>query len=344
METENVAHAQSASKRLIVFAPNWLGDAVMALPAIEDVRRQAPGASISVAARPSIAPLFALVPGIRDVVVVDRHGAGWREGVRQLREGSFDAALLLPNSLHSALTAWRAGIPERWGYRAQGRAALLTRAVRAPAARAHQALYYQRLTEALGFAPGPLEPCLDAPADAHRAAAELLASAGWNGRSTLVALAPGAAYGGAKRWPAASFAALAAALAGDDVASVLVGGGADAPAGAAVVAALEGRTRVVDLIGRTDLPSLAGVLAQCRALVSNDSGAMHFGAALGVPLVAIFGPTNERETRPTGRLEPIVLTHDVWCRPCMLRECPLTHRCMHGVTVETVLSAARRAS
>ena len=344
METENLAHAQSAGKRLIVFAPNWLGDAVMALPAIEDVRRQAPGASISVAARPSIAPLFALVPGIRDVVVVDRRGAGWREGVRQLREGSFDAALLLPNSLHSALSAWRAGIPERWGYRAQGRAALLTRAIRAPAARGHQAHDYQRLTEALGFAPGPLEPRLDAPADARRAAADLLASAGWNGRSPLVALAPGAAYGGAKRWPAGSFAALATALAGDEVASVLVGGVADAAAGTDVIAALGSGKSVVDLIGRTDLPMLAGVLVQCRALVSNDSGAMHFGAAVGVPLVAIFGPTNERETRPIGRLDPVVLSHDVWCRPCMLRECPLTHRCMRGVTVETVLSATRRAS
>jgi heptosyltransferase-2 len=352
METEKLAHAQSASKRVIVFAPNWLGDAVMALPAIDDVRRHAAGASISVAARPSIAPLFALVPGIRDVVVVDRRGAGWREGVQRLREGSFDAALLLPNSLQSALTAWRAGIPERWGYRAQGRAALLTRAIRPPAAREHQALYYQRLTEALGFAPGPLEPRLDAPADARRTAADLLASAGWNGRSPLVALAPGAAYGGAKRWPAESFAALAAALASDDVVSVLVGGAADAAAGTDVMGTgifvrdAPGKNIPVpiNLIGRTDLPMLAGVLAQCRALVSNDSGAMHFAAAVGVPLVAIFGPTNERETRPIGRLEPMVLSHDVWCRPCMLRECPLTHRCMRGVTVETVLSATRRAS
>jgi heptosyltransferase-2 len=221
---------------------------------------------------------------------------------------------------------------------------LLTRAVRAPAAGGHQALYYQRLTESLGFAPGPLEPRLDAPADARRAAADLLASAGWNGRSPLVALAPGAAYGGAKRWPAGSFAALATALAGDGVASVLVGGVADAAAGTDVIAALGSGKSVVDLIGRTDLPLLAGVLAQCRALVSNDSGAMHFGAAVGVPLVAIFGPTNERETRPIGRLDPVVLSHDVWCRPCMLRECPLTHRCMRGVTVETVLSATRRAS
>jgi heptosyltransferase-2 len=133
--------------------------------------------------------------------------------------------------------------------------------------------------------------------------------------------------------------------------SVLVGGEADADAGAAVVGTgtvlrdAPGPISVpINLIGRTDLPMLAGVLAQCRALVSNDSGAMHVGAALGVPLVAIFGPTNERETRPLGRLDPVLLSHDVWCRPCMLRECPLTHRCMRGVGVETVLAAVRVAS
>lgn len=341
METENLTHVQRASKQLIVFAPNWLGDAVMALPAVDDVRRGAAGASVAIAARPSIAPLFALAPGLPDVIVLDRRGPGWRDGVRRLHHRSFDAALLLPNSLQSAFTAWRAGIPERWGYRAQGRTALLTRAIPAPEDRVHQARHYQRLTEALGYAPGRLEPRLDAAPDLRRAGADLLASAGWDGRP-LVALAPGAAYGTAKRWPAASFAALAMALAGDGVASVLVGTTADAAAGAEVMAALERGTGVVNLIGRTDLPTLAGVLVGCRALVSNDSGAMHFGAALGVPLVAIFGPTRERETRPIGAVEPVILTHDVWCRPCMLRDCPLTHRCMRGVTVDAVLAAARR--
>jgi hypothetical protein len=165
METENVAHAQSASKRLIVFAPNWLGDAVMALPAIDDVRRHAPGASISVAARPSIAPLFALVPGIRDVVVVDRQGAGWRDGVRQLREGAFDTALLLPNSLQSAVTAWRAGIPERCC--TQGRAAADARYSGAGPSHASGSLL-STPTEGL-FSRPVRRTRLDAPADARRA-------------------------------------------------------------------------------------------------------------------------------------------------------------------------------
>jgi heptosyltransferase-2 len=104
--------------------------------------------------------------------------------------------------------------------------------------------------------------------------------------------------------------------------------------------------RVIALIGRTDLPALAGVLMQCRGLVTNDSGAMHFGAAVGVSVTAMFGPTDEYATRPLRRDacgEPLVLTHDVWCRPCLLRECPLTHGCMRGITVEAVLAAVHRA-
>jgi heptosyltransferase-2 len=205
----------------------------------------------------------------------------------------------------------------------------------------HQAAYYQHLVCALGYANGPLEPRLEASTDARRAGLALLTSAGWDGRAPLVALAPGAAYGSAKRWPADRFAALASRLAHDGLVSVLVGGPADAAAGAEVLAftkTVKGTgLDFINLIGQTDLPALAGVLVHCRSLVSNDSGAMHFGAALGVNVAAIFGPTDETATRPLGRAgarEPVILTHDVWCRPCLLRDCPLTHRCMRGVSVD----------
>lgn len=327
----------SRVKRLVIFAPNWLGDAVMALPAIADVRRAASQAAIAVAARAAIAPLFQLVPGVDEVVVLAARGDADR-----LRPHAFDAALLLPNSFQAALTVWRAGIPERWGYRTDFRAPLLTHAV-APPAPVHQGAYYQHLVRALGVPNGPLEPRIDVDDDRRRAGAGMLASRGWDGRAPLVALAPGAAYGGAKRWPPDMFAALARDLAGDGVTPVLVGGAADRPTGAEFLGALGARTRCVDVIGHTDLPALAGVLANCRALVSNDSGAMHIGAAIGLPVTALFGPTSEHATRPLGSAGPVVLTNPVWCRPCMLRECPLTHRCMRGIPVEAALSAARRA-
>jgi heptosyltransferase-2 len=317
----------------------------MALPAIRDVARSRPNERLAVAARPTIAPLFTLVPEVGEIVVLERAGSAGVAAARRLRDERFEAALLLPNSFQSALTAWRANIPERWGYRAQGRTPLLTRGIAMPQHRVHQTAFYQRLTEALGFPKGPSTPRLDMSHTIREEGASLLAAAGWDGRSPLMAIAPGAAHGTAKRWPAESFAALVEELAADGVTSVLVGSAADAVPGNSVVRRIRSvGVRPISLIGRTDLPALAGVLGHCRALVSNDSGAMHFGAALGVPLVAIFGPTNERETRPVGPHDPVVLIHPVWCRPCMLRECPLTHRCMRGVSVDAVLSAVRQPS
>jgi heptosyltransferase-2 len=187
-------------KRLVVLAPNWLGDAIMALPAIADVRRAAPEVSITIAARPVIAPLFALVPTIDHTIVLPRpptlgEVGSWRALGAELAD-QFDTALLLPNSMHAALEASRARIPERWGYRAGWRGGLLTRAVPRTSG-LHQVEYYQQLVHALGFTNGPIEPSVAVPPAAREAGSRMLEEAGWDGRTPLVALAPGAAYGGA---------------------------------------------------------------------------------------------------------------------------------------------------
>jgi heptosyltransferase-2 len=331
--------------RLVILAPNWLGDAVMALPAIADVRRAAPDTHIAVAARPAVAPVFTLAPPVDEVVTLTRKASlgrvsSWRELGVEIAGGAFDTALLLPNSMHAALIASRAGIANRWGYKTAFRSSLLTRGVHAPSG-LHQVEYYQHLVHRLGFPNGPVEPQLPVPAVAREAAADLLRSTGWDGRAKLAAIAPGAAYGGAKRWPPHAFGELIDALAADGVQSVLIGSQADAATGAEVVSRLVRREAVLNLIGRTDLVALAGVLTQCRALITNDSGAMHLGAAVGVSVTALFGPTDERATRPMGDSH-VVIAHDVWCRPCMLRECPLDHRCLRRIQPATVLEAARR--
>jgi heptosyltransferase II len=321
-------------KRLIVFAPNWLGDAVMALPALAGVRRALPAADITVAARASVAPLFTMVAGVSSVVTLDRSRADLA------RVQGSDAALLLPNSWASAWLAWRAGIAERWGYRADGRAVLLTRAI-TPPVRLHQSDFYRRLVDALGFPTDAGPPRLE-PSDAVRQGGRaLLLADSWDGSAPLVAVAAGAAFGGAKKWPTLRFAETVTRLAADGVRAVLVGTAADRGVSGELLAALGAGVRPIDLVGRTDLRALAGVLVHCRALVTNDSGAMHVAAALGVHTTAMFGSTNERETAPLGAGRHTVLTHDVWCRPCMLRECPLTHRCMTGITVDAVLDATR---
>ena len=322
-------------ERLVIVAPNWLGDAVMALPAIADVRSARPGAPLAVAARASIAPLFSLVPGI-DIVTIPRRGPA--------PLAAYDAAILLPNSFHSAMSVTRAGVRERWGYRTDWRGMLLTRAIdRAPDG-VHQIDYYQRLVAALGFANGPSAPHLEIPREVRDAGSALLTRAGWNRRTPLVAIAPGAAYGSAKRWPPPAFADLAAGLAEDGVATVMVGAPADRATAAEVARGLRGRATLIDVVGQTDIPTLAGVLANCRALMANDSGALHLGAALGVHVTAAFGPTDERLSAPRAAspgFRVAIVTHRTWCRPCGLRECPLDHGCMAGIPAADVLTATR---
>jgi heptosyltransferase-2 len=322
-------------RRLVVLAPNWLGDAVMALPALADVRRGDQGVEIAVAARPSVAPLFELAPGVDSVVRLDR--SSWRRGSPALADGGFDAALLLPNSFHAAYLAWRAGIRERWGFATDMRGPLLTRPIATPWP-THQTLVYQHLVRALGISSGPSEPRLDAPDAVRRQARALLEGVGWNGRAPLVALAAGAAYGGAKRWPASSFAAVAGRIAAEGGVPLLVGSRDDRASGDEIRAALGDRVEPIDLIGRTTLVQLAGVFAECRAVVSNDSGAMHVAAALGVPVVAVFGPTDEARTRPLGWGPCAIVTARAWCRPCLLRECPVDHRCMRGISPDAVMA------
>ncbi|MGE0592630.1 MAG: lipopolysaccharide heptosyltransferase II [Vicinamibacterales bacterium] len=327
---------------VLVVSPNWLGDAVMALPALADIRRAFPAARLVVAARRSVAGLFALVPGVDAVVPLDWRGRrGWsvfRQDRARLAAAGAGLAVLLPNSFASALLVWRAGVRERWGYRADWRAGLLSRGVPRPTERPlHQADYYQRLTAAVGIAPGPQQPVLQVPAAAVDEARRLLAASGWDGVRPLYVLAPGAAYGGAKRWELSSAAAVVAALVRDGATCVLVGSAADAPATRTVKQSAA--AHVIDLAGATTIESLAGVCTLASACVSNDSGAMHLAAAVGVPLVALFGPTNERETSPLAASEGQVriLATTAACRPCMLRECPIDHRCMTGLSPAQVL-------
>lgn len=330
--------------RLLVVAPSWLGDAVMALPAIADVRRAVAGARLEVAARPGVASLFRMIEGVDRVI--GREAGAFTAGIAPSAEADpdpgFDAALLLPNSFRSALDVARSRVRERWGYSADARAWLLTRAVPRPPADTHQVDSYQYLVRALGFANGDSTPAITVPPDTRAAAAQLLEEAGWTG-APLVAVAPGAAFGGAKRWPPASFADLIRRLTARGIAAVLVGSAADAGPARAVEAALgPDRQSVLTVVGRTDVPALAGVLSHARALVANDSGAMHLGAAIGLPVAAVFGPTDERLTTPRSRAASVVLTNPVWCRPCMLRECPLDHQCMRGIPAETVAAAVDR--
>jgi heptosyltransferase-2 len=332
-------------KRLVVRAPNWLGDAIMCLPAMGIVRGTLQGAHITLAAIPSIAPIFQERTNAGQdalLVIGDKKGEA-----QQLAAGNFDAALLFPNSFRSAWSARRAAIPQRWGYSAAWRLPLLTRAVRRASGRMHQSVYYTNLVRGLGLeldAPAIAPPAISVTTGTLARADALLRANGVAPDDVAIGFAPGAAYGHAKRWPPARVAELATRLTRErNAVAILFGAAGDRSAGREIESTLPADVRVVNLIGRTDLRVLAGAVSRCSAFVSNDSGAMHLAGALGVPLVAIFGPTDDRATAPLGgpsrrggRAEPDVLTHPVFCRPCMLRECPIDHRCMTRITVDRV--------
>jgi heptosyltransferase-2 len=337
--------------RLVIRAPNWLGDAVMALPAMGAVRAAFGGAHVAVAAIPSIAPLFEEETSAEQNSVIPLPDPAAES--RALAAGGFDAILLLPNSFRSAWAARRAAIPERWGYSAGFRRVLLTRAIRRPRGRVHQSIYYLELVRAIEAPDGEFDARVAVRPGTLARAETLLAAHGIGpdgGGARLVGFAPGAAYGHAKRWPPAMVAETIVRLSRESgVRCLMFGAGGDRDSGREIESLLPHDVRAVNLIGRTDLRLLAGVISRCSAFVSNDSGAMHLAAALGVPVVAIFGPTDERVTSPRGGpdrsgqlVPPDILTNPVFCRPCMMRDCPIDHRCMKRVTVDSVVSSVAR--
>jgi heptosyltransferase-2 len=315
---------------VVVLAPNWLGDAIMALPAIRDAQRHFSGQPFSVAARPSISSVFRAVPGIDRIIVL--------ESGREADQIRGDVGILLPNSFRSAWMLKRAGVKERWGYRSDFRGPLLTRGVRKPRTRVSFPEYYSHLIRQLGIAAGPLTAELLVPAGTRAAAASLLQQHGWQPGRPLIGIAPGAAFGHAKRWSPKRYAELAFRLMDAGAACAIVGRSEDRDAAREISG--------IDLIGKTDLMMLMGILSHCNAVVANDSGALHLAAGLGVPVVGIWGPTDERYSTPITPHEDshtvTTISEPVFCRPCFLADCPIDHRCMKRISTQRVEAAVRR--
>lgn len=317
----------------LVFAPNWVGDTVMALPVIEALA--AGGRRPLVLARPHLEPLLALCPAVAGVV--PRH-ADDDATVEELRRRDFDQALLLPNSFRAAWLTRRAGIPRRFGYRGNWRSPFLAPAVRPPRHRGPQIEDYGDLLAAMGVeAPADPTPRLELSAADREAGLALVERAGLSGDGPLVGLFPGAEFGPSKRWPWRRFAELARQLRRrlPGARILIVVGPKETWLGVRVH---EESGKVHPLVGPDlDLGSLAKLLANLDALVTNDSGPMHLAAAVGVPCVALFGPTDPRRTAPAGTGHRVLYT-DRWCSPCFKRRCPLVrHRCLKDLGVVRVL-------
>lgn len=336
--------------KILVRATNWVGDAIMALPALHVIRNKFPEANIAIIARPYVADIYRDQGICDELIAYDPKGehGGWggREKLaRELRVNKFDVALLLQNAFDAAWLAWRAGVPERIGYARDARAVLLTKAIKVPRVGEippHEKFYYLELLRRAGWIEclqDDAHIALHVPDSARHRALQTLLEAGARSNALRLAVGAGAAYGLAKCWPPERFAkAINDFLSQCDADVVLLGTAAEEAVSSTIASDL--RRAPIDLTGKTSIAELPGLLSQCQLFLGNDSGAMHVAAAVGLPVVAVFGPTDPEGTAPVTPHASIVLQKP-YCSPCFLRRCPTDHRCMKAVTPAMVERAMR---
>ena len=320
--------------RIVIRSSNWLGDAVMSVPAVRAIKKGRPDVHVTIAAADKIAPMWKLIPEV-DAIIPFANGSLFSV-VRLLRQQSpFDVAILFPNSLRAALETWLSGIPRRVGYRGHWRSWLVNQIVREPRKPGppeHHSLRFLRIARECGAEPSESQWALLTP---HARGSDQLSTL--NPQALKIGLCPGAEYGPAKRWLPERFAEAAVKITAQSSAQwILFGTKNDVAIGEQIAAAIE--DRCVNRIGKTTLDQLIDELRQCRLLLTNDTGTMHLAALLGVPVVAVFGSTEPRLTGPLGNGHTI-LRHHVECSPCFLRECPIDFRCMNAVSADEVAGA-----
>lgn len=343
-------------QRVLIRAPNWIGDAVMCTPALQGIRESFPAAEITLLARPAIVHLLRHHPSLDHAIEYDHQGphAGLRGKLRlacELKSRGFDLAILFPNAFEAALLSFLARIPRRYGFATDGRSLLLTKAIplSPEAKKLHQVQYYEELIAPLCPAYSSRPPVLSVSKKDEEQAAQLLMANGVAADCVLLGVNPGSMYGGAKRWIPERFAQAADQVIeklgtepkmAEEVKGVIVGAPGEERLGHEIGGFM--RTDPVILSGKTSIGVLKAVIKRCRLFLTNDTGPMHIASAFAVPVVAIFGSTDHTTTAPFSSGHVVVRT-PVDCSPCLLRECPIDHRCMTEVTVAQVVEASKQA-
>jgi heptosyltransferase-2 len=331
-------------KRVVVRGTNWVGDSLMTIPALRALRRVLPETHITLVIRPGAKGIFAESGFIDELLIYDRKNAfSVVPQVREWKRRKFDLAVLFQNAFEAALIPFLAGVPLRLGYATESRQALLTHPLPLPEWRdaRHEVFYYLYLVTALEqMLFGRSTVCEAEPdasiqiSEARKAeAAELLRAFDVNEGDAVVAICPGSINSRAKRWSAESYASLADRLIESNKRVLLIGSKDEMDVSEDVTRRM--RQQPIVLTGKTTLDQVTAVLDRADLVVTNDTGPAHLGAALGRPTIVIFGPTNPLTTRPFAP-EAVVLRHPPDCAPCMLRDCPIDHRCMTAITVDEV--------
>ena len=321
-------HEPLSPFRIVIRASNWLGDAVMSVPAVRAIKRGRIDAHVTILTPAKLAEFWKRVPEVDEVLAFAANESVF--AVAGKLRGKFDAAIIFPNSLRTALEPWLAGIPRRVGYPGHRRRWLLDQPFvekkKKPAEPPkHQVHHYLALAKFIGAEVRNDDMSLGAPLGTRHSALG------------TIGLVPGAEYGPAKRWLPERFAEVMEIVHDRSQCEwKLFGVAKDREVADTIIAATD--APVTDLIGKTTLAELMDQLATCDLLLSNDTGTMHLAAFLGVPTVALFGSTEPALTGPLGGNHHVI-RHHVPCSPCFLRECPLDFRCMEAIKINEVVEA-----
>ncbi len=334
------------AQNIIVRMPNWIGDVVMATPILVDLRKAFPKASITAMCKKPIAKLLEKEEAIDELFCFERPANEFlrREDLRniiaKIEAGKYDTGILLTNSFSSAWWFWQGGVKRRIGYSAHFRRLLLTDPLSLSKEKEHQVTTYKKILAPLGIGVSDTPPRLFVSEREVEESKTLLYKSGYVAGKKLIGINPGASYGSAKCWPPERFEALAMRLLLETDAYVVFFG--DASTSSLVKQICRALPeRAIDLAGVTSLRELMCIIKDCSVLLTNDSGPMHIGAALGVPLIALFGSTDEEKTGPYGQKENVIHKH-VKCSPCFKRVCPIDFRCMKEISVDEVIERVRR--
>ncbi len=333
---------KSEIKRILIRMPNWVGDAVMSLPALEAVKENFPECSITLLAKPWVVPLFEDNPAVNRIITFTREGGFFRklsemiQVIKEIRNQKFDLAILFQNAFEAALLSRIGGVRFRLGYNTDGRSLLLTHRVirNEEILNVHLIEYYLSILRAMGWEAKSREPSLKLDRKYLLDAGKLLHLNGIAPEDFLVGLNPGAMFGGAKKWPPDRFAKIGDMAVENWRAKVVILG-TRSEMEVCDTLARSMKQNVLNLCGKTTLAEVIGVIGKCNFFVTNDSGLMHISAALGVPTLAIFGPTDHVATGPRGARTKIV-KHDIECAPCLKQECLTDHHCMLSIEAEEV--------
>ncbi len=331
------------SRKIVVRAPSWIGDSILALPAMDNLRRNFPESELWIVAQEWVKDLYSMAGRFEGLIPLPDQNSlkNLLRSARRLRTFNFDMGIMFTNSFGSALLFYLAKIPQRWGYKRDGRSLLLTKGVpvRNWENRHHQAHYYLGLISGLGLKNHTTELNLSLNQTEKARAKEWLKSMHIETNRPIVILNPGAFYGPAKRWPVFKYSELASLLQQENGAQILITGSVEDSLLADLIASGMNRKPHI-LAGRTSLSQLAAVISSADLFITNDSGPMHLANALKIPVVAIFGPTDPQRTGPYQ--SPYILFHKrAPCWPCSYRECPFDHRCMMNISAQEVFEACQ---